>query len=158
MKIEELADAPQWLRDAETIDANVEIVRGIVVWRGGTWWGGTWEGGTWRGGTWEDGTWEGGTWEGGTWRGGLVYGSSNFVQRIASVQGLYEYQVMAVLFTNGERWVRMGCLFKSLDKWERVGILASNTGEFPNDGSFKSKRRAAAFAWAKAMAEILDLK
>ena len=143
MRIEELANAPQWLLDAKTVDANVEIVCGVVVWMGGTWQGGTWEGGT---------------WEGGTWQGGLVYGSSNFVQRIASVQGLYEYQVMAVLFTNGERWVRMGCLFKSLDEWERVGILASNTGEFPNDGSFKSKRRAAAFAWAKAMAEILDLK
>ena len=84
-------NAPQWLKTARTENANVEIVDGVVTWRGGTWNGGTWRGGYWldgtwnggiwrgglwhggywNGGTWLDGYWRGGTWNGGTWRGGL---------------------------------------------------------------------------------------
>lgn len=34
--IAELGDAaPQWLRDADTADALVEVIGGDVVWRGG---------------------------------------------------------------------------------------------------------------------------
>ena len=54
-------DWPQWLRDAETVDAVVDVVDGCVIWRGGTWRGGTWESGTWRGGIWQSGTWGRGT-------------------------------------------------------------------------------------------------
>ncbi len=31
---------PQWLQDADTVDAEVEIIDGRVCWRGGTWRGG----------------------------------------------------------------------------------------------------------------------
>lgn len=65
---------------------------------------------------------------------------------------LYPYQVWAVLFENGSRWVRMGCLWKSLDDWERVGIRKSNLSEFPDDGSERCEKRAAAFEFAKAAA------
>ena len=30
-------DWPDWLRDADTVDARVEIVDGRVIWRGGIW-------------------------------------------------------------------------------------------------------------------------
>jgi hypothetical protein len=50
MKIEELAGAPAWLREATTDNADVSLADGIVQWRGGTWRGGTWLGGTWHGG------------------------------------------------------------------------------------------------------------
>ena len=46
---------PQWLKDANTEDADVFICDdGIVDWRGGDWYGGNWRGGVWRGGVWRD--------------------------------------------------------------------------------------------------------
>jgi uncharacterized protein YjbI with pentapeptide repeats len=70
--------------------------------------------------------------------------------------GLYDYQVWAVLFEDGSRWVRMGCLFYSLEKWDEIGIRQSNIGEYPDDGSDRSEERAAAFEFAKAA--VLRLK
>jgi hypothetical protein len=66
--------------------------------------------------------------------------------------GLYRYNVWAVLFADGSRWVRMGCLFKSLEDWDKIGILNSNPSEFPDDGSDASEDRVAAFEFAKAAA------
>jgi hypothetical protein len=63
--------------------------------------------------------------------------------------GLYEYQVWAVLFEDGSRWIRMGCLWKSMDEWESVGIRKSNLSQYPDDGSDKSEERVAAFTFAK---------
>ena len=66
-------------------------------------------------------------------------------------EGLYRYNVWAVLFEDGSRWVRMGCKFKSLEEWEAEGgIRTSNLIEFPDDGSDASEDRAAAFEFAKA--------
>ena len=59
MRITDCADAPQWLRDARTENADVSIIDGTVVWKSGTWQRGTWRGGTWRGGDWRGGTWRG---------------------------------------------------------------------------------------------------
>ena len=64
--------------------------------------------------------------------------------------GLYHYQVWAVLFDDGSRWVRMGCLFYSLEDWEKIGIRKINVNEFPDDGSDKCEERVAAFEFAKA--------
>ena len=69
--------------------------------------------------------------------------------------GLYKYRVWAVLFDDGSRWVRMGCLFKSLEKWSSIDIRKSNIVEFPDNGSDKSEERVAAFKFAKAAAERL---
>jgi len=67
--------------------------------------------------------------------------------------GLYLYNVWAVLFKDGSRWVRMGCLFKSLGQWDAEGgIRNSNLSQFPNDGSDKCEERVAAFEFAKAAA------
>ncbi len=66
--------------------------------------------------------------------------------------GLYAYEVWAVLYEDGERWVRMGCLFKSLEEWEKTGIRKSNLSEFPDDSSNKCEERVAAFEFAKATA------
>jgi hypothetical protein len=64
--------------------------------------------------------------------------------------GLYDYQVWAVLFEDGSRWVRMGCLFKSLEDWEKIGIRKSNISQYPDDGSEQCEERVAAFEFAKA--------
>ena len=81
MKIEELENPPQWLLDADTNFANVEIIDGIVHWNGGVWkdgiWhNGVWKDGTWLDGVWYDGIWENGTWYGGTWQNGIWYGGT----------------------------------------------------------------------------------
>ena len=82
MKIHELENAPQWLLDANTYNANVDIIDGVVHWYDGSWFDGTWHGGewhygvwhngTWRDGEWHDGVWLGGTWQDGVWRGGRL--------------------------------------------------------------------------------------
>lgn len=42
---------PQWLRDADTLDAVVEITKtGRVIWHDGIWYGGSWHGGSWHDG------------------------------------------------------------------------------------------------------------
>ena len=49
---------PQWLKDAVTENADVEITKfGTVIWRGGVWLGGVWRGGEWRDGVWLGGEW-----------------------------------------------------------------------------------------------------
>ena len=74
MKIEELKNAPQWLLDAKTRDADVEIINGVVHWHDGVWYDGEWHGGTWHDGVWHDGVWYNGMWHGGTWHDGEWHG------------------------------------------------------------------------------------
>ena len=82
MKIEELENAPQWLLNANTHNASVDIIDGVVhwydgswfdgIWRGGIWHYGVWHNGVWKDGTWKDGIWHNGIFEGGTWRNGRI--------------------------------------------------------------------------------------
>jgi hypothetical protein len=74
MKICELADAPDWLKEATTENENVALVDGCVIWYGGDWYGGDWHGGVWHGGDWYGGDWHGGDWRGGDWHGGDWHG------------------------------------------------------------------------------------
>ena len=82
--------------------------------------------------------------------GALIDGKPIVTLRVFS--GLYRFTVQAVLFQDGSRWVRMGCLWKSLDEWESIGIRKSNLSEFPDDGSDRCEERVAAFEFAKAAA------
>jgi len=87
--------------------------------------------------------------------GANLYGADLYGKKIHSMRifsGLYKYTVHAVLFIDGSRWVRMGCLFKSLEEWEKIGIRDSNPSEFPNDGSEKCEERVAVFEFATAAA------
>ena len=70
MKIEELENPPQWLLDAYTEDADVEIIDGVVYWYDGIWKNGIWNDGVWKDGTWQKGIWKDGTWYGGRWKKG----------------------------------------------------------------------------------------
>jgi uncharacterized protein YjbI with pentapeptide repeats len=63
---------------------------------------------------------------------------------------VYPYEVWAILFQDGSRMVRMGCLWNTLEGWERIGIRKSNLSEFPDDGSEKCEERVAMFELAKA--------
>ena len=69
--------------------------------------------------------------------------------------GLYEYQCWAIVSDAGVPWARMGCLLKSIADWDAIGIRTSNLGEFPDDGSRKSERRARAFGYTRAEALVL---
>jgi hypothetical protein len=64
----------------------------------------------------------------------------------------YAYQIWVVLFQDGTRWVRMGCLWKSLKDWNKIGIRKSNLSEYRDDGSEIYKERVFAFEFAKAAA------
>jgi hypothetical protein len=74
VKISELKNAPDWLRDARVENENVDVVDGRVIWRGGVWRDGVWRDGFWRGGVWRGGDWHGGVWLGGDWLGGVWRG------------------------------------------------------------------------------------
>ena len=85
--------------------------------------------------------------------GANLSGANGKKQKTHTIQvfsGLYRHEVWAVLFEDGSRWIRMGCLWKSLDAWESIGIRKSNTSEFPDDGSDVCEERVAAFEFAKA--------
>jgi len=71
MKISELKNAPQWLKDAKVVDEDVEIIDDVVVWYGGVWQSGVWYGGEWQSGVWWSGVWKSGGWWSGEWRGGV---------------------------------------------------------------------------------------
>ncbi len=83
-------------------------------------------------------------------RGAYLGGKKISTARVFS--GLYAYEVWAVLFDDGSRWIRMGCYFKSLEDWATIGIRKSNLSEYPDDSSDRSEARIAAFEFAKAAA------
>ena len=155
MKISELVNAPQWLLDADTVNADVRIVDGLVVWSCGDFLGGNFRGGDFWGGDFLGGYFLGGDFWGGNFRGGNFLGADvkgNAALKLRAHIGLYPYQVTAALLVDGTRWVQMGCLFKSLEEWEKIGIRQSNLSEFPDDGSERCEERVAAFEFAKAAA------
>jgi len=136
-----MTNAPQWLLDAKTENAEVDVTTsGWVTWNSGDFLGGDFWGGNFLGGN----------FLGGNFLGGSVKG--NAALKLRAHVGLYPYQVTAALLADGSRWVQMGCLWKSLEDWEKIGIRKSNEAEFPDDGSDKCEERVAAFEFAKAAA------
>jgi len=78
------------------------------------------------------------------------------IAQLRVFSGLYAYLVYAILFEDGTRMVRMGCLWKTLEEWESIGIRRSNLSQFPDDGSERCEERVAAFEFAKAA--VLQMK
>jgi len=63
MKITELPNAPEWLKNADTCGANVEWSdSGRLIWLGGKFRGGEFCGGAWHGGEWYGGEFRNGEW------------------------------------------------------------------------------------------------
>jgi len=60
-----------WLKDADFLDAEIDIRNFYLIWKGGIWEGGVWKDGFWKDGIWEGGIWEGGVWKDGFWRSGV---------------------------------------------------------------------------------------
>ena len=52
MKISELPNAPDWLKSAQTDNADVDWQCGYIVWNSGDFLGGDFRGGNWLGGSW----------------------------------------------------------------------------------------------------------
>jgi len=182
MKISECTNAPQWLKDAITSNADVEIsVYGWVNWRGGDFLGGNFRGGDFRGdflgGSFRGGNvrgnflggdflggnflggdflgkFLGGDFLGGNFRGDFLGGKvkGNAALKLRAYKNLYSHQVTAALLSDGTRWIQMGCLWKSLEEWDKIGIRKSNLLSYPDDGSERSEERVAAFEFAKAAA------
>jgi hypothetical protein len=67
---------PQWLREAYTKNAAVEMRDGVVNWLGGTFLGGTFWGGEFRGGEFRGGEFRGGEFLGGAFLGGEFLGGT----------------------------------------------------------------------------------
>jgi len=57
--------------DADTLNEDVEVINGRLVWNKGIWRCGIWEDGVWCGGIWEGGIWKDGKWCGGYWHDGI---------------------------------------------------------------------------------------
>jgi hypothetical protein len=72
------------------------------------------------------------------------------VNKFLSFGKSYKYYSYGFINTNGDIFIRMGCLFKSLVEWDAIGIENSNIREFPNNGSYESERRKLAFNHAKS--------
>ena len=88
-------------------------------------------------------------------RASLVGARLSYVGKIKTLRvfsGLYRYVCMAILAEDGIPWVRMGCLWKTVEDWDAIGIRASNTGEFPDDGSEQCEDRVLAFDFTRAAA------
>ena len=75
MRIEELTDPPDWLLNAKTYGANVEIIDGCVQWLSGEWIRGTFEAGRWYDGVFYNGVFKG-DWNDGTFYGGVFEAKS----------------------------------------------------------------------------------
>jgi hypothetical protein len=94
-------------------------------------------------------------------RGANLYGANGENKKVHSLRSfsssLYPYMVLAVLFEDGERMVKMGCLEKTLSEWKKVGIRKSNVSEFPDDGSDKCEDRVGLFNLAKAAVTRMTL-
>ena len=124
---------PQWLQDANTYGAQVQVRDGTVhwhdgvwhdgVWRGGDWRIGTWRGGTWYGGTWRGGVWNGGVWNGGDWHGGDWHGGRS------SVRSKY------IPVWDGSR-IHIGCKAGTIPEWDEW---------FAGDEQYETPRDTEAF-------------
>ena len=113
MKISEIKNAPQWLLDADTKDADVDIIDGVVIWHSGTWksgiWcSGVWKRGVWKRGIWQRGTWQNGVWEGGVWKRGVWESGTQ-----SAIRAMY-----IPLITN-EGQIAVGCKTKSPEEWKK---------------------------------------
>ena len=95
------SNAPQWLKDAKTENAVVEIEINfgveVVIWKSGVW-----RNGEWRDGVWQGGEWRGGVWRNGVWRGGFRVMCSKWYVSI-SLEGM----------------IRIGCEEKTIKEWDK---------------------------------------
>ena len=94
-------------------------------------------------------------------RGAYLRGADGEKKKAHSIRifssSLYPFVVLAVLFEDGERMVKMGCLEKTLAQWKKVGIRKSNLSEFPDDKSEKCEDRVGLFNLAKAAVTRMNL-
>lgn len=126
MKKTKLQNCPQWLLDANTINEDVEIINGMLVWNDGTWNGGTWNHGVWQYGVWNDGTWNGGTWWGGIWWGGKR-------------KPMCRWSVYATHIG-----VKIGCKEKTIKEWDDW---------FASNNVFETRRDSEQFKYIRACYE-----
>ena len=122
------SNAPQWLKDAKTENAVVEIEINFGV-----------EVVIWKSGVWRNGEWRDGVWQGGVWQGGFRAICSKWYITI-SLKGM----------------IRIGCKEKTIEEWDKwfAGIEVFST---PRD-SQEFKMIYAHYCAMKTYWEILNSK
>jgi hypothetical protein len=120
--VSEKKNWPQWLREADTSDADVEIKHGVVIWKGGIWQYGTWQYGTWEDGIWEDGIWQYGTWQYGIWKGGTWKGGLSSPLRCRWCVMIERNDV-----------IHIGCVKRTIKEWDEFFYNSDEVIEYPRD-------------------------
>ena len=146
MKKTELQNCPQWLLDAQTINEDVEIINGVLIWKGGIWNGGIWEDGIWEDGTWKGGIWNGGIWERGTWKGGTW---ERGTWKDGKRKPMCRWSVYATPIG-----VKIGCNEKTIKEWD--DWFASNDVFETHRDSEQFKYIRACYESAKAFKLIVE--
>ena len=76
------------------------------------------------------------------------------IKKIIFMSQLYQYDTVALLSEEDEKYIGLGCHFRTVDDWEKD--FWNNNREFPNDGSVKSKLRVFAFETLKNWCKIVE--
>jgi len=147
---------PQWLINADTYDARVEITpSGRVIWNDGIWHGGHWHGGIWNDGIWHGGHWHGGIWNGGHWNDGIWHGG---IWHGGHWHGGYDNPTRCMFRVRGSGdTIKVGCKIYSLAEAEKL----CEAGDLPADAPSRTSEagrllRAAVLAqiaWQRALSE-----
>jgi UDP-3-O-[3-hydroxymyristoyl] glucosamine N-acyltransferase len=70
----------------------------------------------------------------------------NDVVNACSIHNAYRYSCCPQITKTGEQWVQMGCYLRTRTDWDKD--FWNNHGDFPNNGSAKSKARMTAYKMA----------
>ncbi len=73
------------------------------------------------------------------------------IRALRAFHGVYQYTFLIMVAEDMTPWVWMGCQHRTVAEWDAMGgIRDSRPGEFPNNGSTTSERRARAYEFARA--------
>ena len=147
MKIKDLKNAPEWLREAKVRNEDVEIIDDVVIWKDGIWEDGIWKDGIWERGIWERGTWRRGIWERGTWEDGIwrcgIWERGTWRGGFKSI-GHCRWAV----YYSTEGIIKIGCETKTLEDWDKW---------FAGDEEFETKRNTPEFLKIKNSYELAKM-
>ena len=74
------------------------------------------------------------------------------IRALRAFHGVYQYTILIMVAEDMTPWIWMGCQHRTVAEWDAMegGIRDSRPGEFPNNGSTTSERRARAYEFARA--------
>ena len=83
---------------------------------------------------------------------GAVLTDAGKIRALRAFHGVYQYTILIMVAEDMTPWIWMGCQHRTVAEWDAMegGIRDSRPGEFPNNGSTTSERRARAYEFARA--------